>query len=141
MQARLAFGRMERVALVERMVQARIARDFVGFADCFAAGALFWVVGSSAYTPFAGPRVGHAGLIECMRFFEAELRPSDTVLFPLIVDGDQAALRWNMMIAVRGGSHTALAKCLAHIKFAGPQISELTCFCDSAMVIELARRN
>lgn len=137
MQATQTFCRMERLALIERMVQTRLKRDFAGFAAYFAKDATFWVVGSPAYTSFAGPRVGHGGVIECMRFFEAELRPSDTILYPLIVDGDQAALRWDMTIVGRGGGEAALAKCLAHIRFDGALICDLTCFCDSAMVIDL----
>ena len=131
------FDRRAKLALLERLIRARLTGDVCGFADCFTEDAVVWLAGSPIYLPFAGRRVGRDSLMQAIRFFDAELRQYDNQVDAPIIDGDQAALRFRMTIQSRGGGDPAPTKCFAHLRFGDWLIKELVLFIDTALVIDL----
>ena len=134
------FDRAAKLALIKRMIEARLSGDAGRFANCFTEEVVFSLSGCPLLMPYFGRRVGRENMMDAIRFFDVALKQYDNVIDTPVIDGGQAALRFRMTIQSRCGGAPAPTRCVAHLKFENWLASELTVFIDSALVLNLVRR-
>ena len=128
------FGRREKLALIDTMLKSRLSRQDRDFANCFTPDGVLIIAGEPSALRCAGRWVGRSRIEEAIRFFDSELRTSNFVIDPPLVDGDRAALRWSMTIERRGGGGAADTKCALFLKFRDCLICDFTLATDTALV-------
>ena len=128
------FGRQEKLALIDMMVRARLSRRDRDFASCFTEDAILVIYGDSSFMSCAGRWVGRSQIAEAVRLYDSALHTSNFRFDAPLIDQDQAAMRWNMTVARRGGGCAAETKCLVHLKFRDWLINEFVIATDTALV-------
>ena len=132
--------RADRVAVIERIRDARVRRDYCAFEACFIPDAVFWIIGQRDRLPFSGCQLGKLAMSRALRQMDGEIEYLDFTVGAPIIEGDQAVVRWASRVRHIGTSREAQTKGVAQMRFSGLLISEFTYFLDTQAVARLVSR-
>jgi ketosteroid isomerase-like protein len=132
--------RVEIEALLRDVYAARVRGDLDAICRAFAPDARFEIASSHVAGPAPLLTAGVAqfrpaieGLIKTFEF-------KDHTIVTMIVDGEQAAVRWRSTIRSTVTGETVTTEVVDIIRFANGRIAAMTEFCDTALAAHLMRQ-
>lgn len=130
--------RAERLALIERIMLARVAGDFDYLESVSAPDVVVKLIGDRALIPYAGV---YRGVKEARRALEAvhiefiflNMKPEY-----VMVDGEQVGIRWTGIIRSRGTGASAPFEGFTHLIFENNLLKEYFALVDTASISKLS---
>jgi ketosteroid isomerase-like protein len=124
--------RAQRVALVERILQARVNGDFNCLEALSAPDIVVKLIGDAVLFSYCGEYHGRADARHALERVHVEFSFHDMMIDHLMVDGEQAAMRWNGILRNRGTGASAHFEGFTHLIFENGLIKEYYSLVDTA---------
>ena len=96
------------------------------------------ISGDRVFSPFAGTYRGKESARRALERLSIEFEYTKVTTDYLMIDGDQAGLRWHGVLPNRGTSAQAEFEGFVHIVFENNLVKEYVAFLDTAAVARLA---
>ena len=126
------------LAIIMQLVDARLRGQFEILEAIAADDVIVKLVGNRALTPFAGTFRGKSACRTALENLSIEFEYRDVRLEHMLIDGDQAGMRWSGTLRNRGTSAQANFEGFIHIIFVNELITEYVAFIDTAAMAYLA---
>lgn len=106
-------------------------------APLFAPEAEWLMNGDQACWAFAGRRRSRASIVGYLQAFSVEFDQKSLRRLDTLIEGEQACIRFDMLLQHRGTRREEWLQCLCFIRFEGELIVEVSEFFDSATLFRL----
>ncbi|MGD9713737.1 MAG: nuclear transport factor 2 family protein [Beijerinckiaceae bacterium] len=128
----------QRIALVERILAARVAGDFDYLQSMSAPDIVVTLMGDRSIIPNCGVFHGVAEAREALERVFIEFSFHDMKITHIMVDGEQVGLRWKGILRNRGTGASGQFEGFAHLIFQGGKIREYFSLVDTAAMSRLS---
>jgi ketosteroid isomerase-like protein len=127
---RMRFEHVVGSLLDRRTAPARLAALFAPEAD--------WMLnGDQAQWPYAGLRCRRESILAYLTAFSVEFQQKAIRFHDVLIDGEQACVRYEMKLRHRGTGRETLLQCLSFVRVEGAAVVEVHEFIDSALLFRL----
>lgn len=126
--------------LLEELYAARVRGDLEGLRQLFAANATFQVAGSDQASPMPTLAKGNAGIMSLMQGMIATFELSDFTIMEMLIDGANAAVRWQATIHHTGTDQVFTSELADFIGTANGKVISFVEFLDTALAARVLAR-
>jgi ketosteroid isomerase-like protein len=123
--------------LLEEFYAARVRGDLEAVAKLFAINATFQLAGSDQASPMPTLVKGNSGIRSLMQGMIASFELSDFTILEMLIDGDQAAVRWQATIHHTGTDQVFTSELADFIATSDGQVISFVEFLDTALAAEV----
>jgi len=129
--------RREIEVLVRGLCAARVAGDMDTLRQGYADTATFRIAGSPAWGPLSAPLDGHAAIMARFESNIASLPLGDFAILDLVVEGNQAAIRWRATVRDVGTKDDATTEVAQFLEVENGKVISLVEFLDTAFAVSV----
>jgi len=123
--------------LLEELYAARVRGDLDALRKLFANTATFQVAGSDQASPMPTLVKGNAGIISLMQGMIATFELSDFTIVEMLIDGANAAVRWQATIHHTGTGQVFTSDLADFIATSDGQVTSFVEFIDTALAAKV----
>jgi hypothetical protein len=131
--------RAARIALVERIMVARVIGDFDYLESVSTSDIVVKLIGDTALLPYCGERRGRKEARQALEQTHIEFSFHDMKIDHIMIDGDQVGLRWTGVLRNRGTGASGKFEGFTHLIFRDNLICEYFTLVDTASMSRLSR--
>jgi ketosteroid isomerase-like protein len=126
-------------ARFERLVGALLDRrgDPARLASLFAPEAQWTLNGDRTHWPYAGLRLGRESILAYLKAFLVEFEQRTFRFHDLLIEGEQACVRYEMKLRHRGAGRESVLQALSFVRVEGEAVVEVHEFIDSGLLFRL----
>lgn len=131
-------NRRRKQELILKLMDARLRARFDVLESIAAADILVKIAGDRVFSPFAGTYRSKEAARRALERLSIEFEYLKVSTDYMMIDGDQAGLRWHGVLRNRGTSAQAEFEGFVHIVFENDLVKEYVAFIDTAALARLA---
>jgi ketosteroid isomerase-like protein len=127
--------------LLEELYAARVRGDLEALRNLFAPNATFQVAGSDKASPMPMLVKGNPSVMGLMQNMIASFELSDFSVVEMLIDGAQAAVRWQATVHHTGTGQVFTTELADFITIAGGQVTSFIEFLDTALAAKVLAKS
>ncbi len=124
--------------LIKVLFRTRFARDIDQLRPFVAPDIVYRMVGHRTHTPFSGVFRGPDAVMTGLRNLHIEFEFTNMSLDKVLIDGNDAGVRWHGRWKNRGTNASADFEGFAHLEFENGLVKSYTNFVDTALVANIS---
>ena len=125
-------------AFVRTLFDIRVAKEPEAARTYLAPEVVYRMVGHRSYSPFSGAFHGPDAVIAGIRELNIEFEFHDMIIDQIIIEDENAAVRWHGRWRNRGTGASANFEGFAHLVFRDSKLASYTNFVDTALAANIS---